>query len=138
MSSRTLSPKKTYKLPRFRTDPLPRRFRKWFYLLRGKVRRYYLCHFRMGYVRYLQSFRRGACARCGRCCTLLCQCPFAIEDNQCTIYERRPRQCREFPIDPRDLRERAFRCGYWFVYGPPPWDGHSPTETPPAARNDSP
>ena len=83
-------------------------------LLWGKVRRFWLAHFRPGYVRRQASRRRGRCARCGGCCSLGLRCPWLSGTNHCTIYERRPIQCRLFPIDERDLRD-APTCPLRFV-----------------------
>jgi len=99
----------------------------------GKARRYYLSHFRPGYVRRMRALRRGECRRCGQCCSLFFRCPFLQEGNQCTIYERRFQQCRDFPIDERDISGPHIACGFRF-------DGRagagttSDPETPPARR----
>jgi len=81
----------------------------------AKVRRFYLAAFRKKYVEQMREFRRGECRRCGMCCTFMIRCPFLEGENQCTIYEKRPRQCRLFPIEPRDLRGRFSACGHYFV-----------------------
>jgi len=81
----------------------------------GKVRRYYLCKFRKGYVERMLMLRRGACRRCGACCSIMFRCPHLEGGNQCKVYERRARQCRAFPIDERDLRGRFSSCGFYFV-----------------------
>ena len=62
--------------------------------------------------------RRGACLRCGRCCAMGFRCPalrgMVGESTWCALpRRRRPRQCRDFPHSPADLREA--RChGYSF------------------------
>ena len=71
----------------------------------GVVRRFWLVHFRPGYVRSQLEKRRGECARCGDCCLIVCRCPFLKGVNECTIYDKRSLQCRKFPIDERDLRD---------------------------------
>ena len=94
------------------------------YLLWGKVRRWYLVHFRPGYVRAALARRRGQCDHSGACCQLAHVCPLHGPDAHgapgCTIYARRPANCRVFPIDERDLRDRDVvmpdhPCGFYFV-----------------------
>ncbi len=91
---------------------------------RGKVRRWWLIHFRPGYVKKALARRRGECTRLGTCCHLGYRCFFLKHDENacamCSIYEKRPQNCRIFPLDERDLRERDFLmpdhpCGYYFV-----------------------
>jgi hypothetical protein len=89
----------------------------------GKVRRFYLAHFRPGYVRESLARRRGHCDRTGACCRLMFTCPLLDarpEPVRCTIHSIKPRVCRLFPIDERDLRDRdivspALPCGFSFV-----------------------
>jgi len=81
----------------------------------GKLRRYYLSHYRKRYVQKMLAFRRGECARCGTCCSIMIRCPHLEGDNRCKIYDRRYVQCRMFPIDPRDLRGRLSSCGHYFA-----------------------
>ena len=86
----------------------------------GKVRRMYLATFFPGYVERMKAGAQGECARTGACCKLLYVCPHLDEtgpEASCTIYEERPRNCRVFPIDWRDIRDRDLvspgdRCGY--------------------------
>ncbi|MBI3620935.1 MAG: hypothetical protein HY208_01925 [Nitrospirae bacterium] len=85
------------------------------------------------YIQDQQQLREGECVRCGRCCRLVFRCPFlgGTEENPtCLIYERgRPFQCAAFPIDPRDLADVDFQCGYHFAA-----PGEAPiTPTPPLA-----
>ena len=80
----------------------------------GKLRRWYLVHFRPSYVKRMQALRRGECRRCGACCSIAFRCPHLANGNHCTIYEHRYMQCRLFPIDERDLRGRFRGCGFWF------------------------
>jgi hypothetical protein len=90
--------------------------------MRGKLRRIYLVYARPGYVREQEARRKGECARCGACCVLAFRCPFydaAAEPPSCRIHERRPRVCRCFAIDERDIRDRdrvlpERRCGFSF------------------------
>jgi len=91
-------------------------------LVWGKLRRTYLCFVRKDYVRQGHAHRHGECRRCGRCCLMLYRCPFYhLEDGlpACRIHETKPRVCRIFPIDERDLRDRDtvannIPCGYFF------------------------
>ncbi len=76
----------------------------------GKIRRFYLGHFRPGYVESKISLRRGECLRCGTCCALLYACP-ELEDlpdgnTRCRIHEKRPKNCSIFPVDQADLKDR--------------------------------
>jgi len=85
----------------------------------GKLRRLYLIAFRPGYVRRQTRRRSGKCKRCGACCRLLHRCMFLSRHNRCLIYgEKRPPNCRFFPIDWRDLRDVRGVCG--FEFGSPP------------------
>jgi phosphatidylserine decarboxylase len=58
--------------------------------------------------------REGDCRRCGTCCHFVYRCPFLL-DNTCLIYEKRPKQCREFPVLSQDLRGLENVCGYCVV-----------------------
>ena len=76
----------------------------------GKLRRLYLGHFRPGYVESKTNLRRGKCLRCGTCCKLLYLCP-ELEDladgtTRCRIHEKRPKNCRIFPVNQADLNDR--------------------------------
>ena len=79
----------------------------------GKVRRYYLTHFRPHYAQKQTEKRLGVCRRCGACCRIVLQCPFLKDDNHCTIYGHRPLQCRGFPINEKDLLSVP-NCGFRF------------------------
>jgi hypothetical protein len=100
----------------------PSSTRAFFILVWGKLRRAYLCFFRMDYVRQGHTHRHGECRRCGRCCFMVFRCPFYYMDGgipACRIHETKPRVCRLFPIDERDLRDRDLvapdiPCGYGF------------------------
>lgn len=81
----------------------------------SKLRRFCLVHFRSKYVERMRKLRRGECRRCGTCCTFMLRCRSLEGDNRCRVYEKRPLQCRLFPIDPRDLRGRFSACGYYFI-----------------------
>jgi Fe-S-cluster containining protein len=89
----------------------------------GKVRRFTNGKLRRGHVRRLLRRRRGECVRCGACCKLLFECPMleTHEDGStsCRIHQRRPENCRIFPVDERCLAERnallpETPCGYHF------------------------
>jgi len=91
-------------------------------LARGKIRRFWLVHFRPRYVETSLARRRGECERTGACCNLLFACPlYAVEPlPACRIHRHKPRVCRIFPIDERDLRDRDIispdrPCGYSFA-----------------------
>ncbi|NQT52430.1 hypothetical protein HQ576_10285 [bacterium] len=97
---------------------LGQRARLWW----GKARRYYLGRLRPGYVKRQHERRRGECARCGACCQLGIYC-WSLQNHQpvaeCKRHTSRPMNCRIFPIDERDLRDRDLivsdvRCGYSF------------------------
>ncbi|MHC4883561.1 MAG: hypothetical protein ACYTGH_00600 [Planctomycetota bacterium] len=90
----------------------------------GKVRRFTYGRLRRDALRRKMSRRRGECRRCGACCHLLFKCPMLVvhEDGRtsCRIHNRRPDNCRFFPLDPRDVHERDIQmpcstCGYHFV-----------------------
>lgn len=84
----------------------------------GKLRRFWLVHFRRGYVQRQIFVRQGACRQCGSCCNLLFTCPMLTKQARCLIYGTcRPQACKVFPIDQRDIDEVKFcgaRCGYRF------------------------
>ncbi len=81
----------------------------------GKLRRLYLAKLRRGYIERMKRYRRGECRRCGSCCAVMFRCPHLEDDNHCSIYVKRYRQCDDFPIDHRDLRYREETCGHYFV-----------------------
>ncbi len=84
----------------------------------GKLRRFWLVHFRKEYVRSQLQNRRGDCYRCGACCSLLFTCPMLTKTGKCFIYGScRSQVCKVFPIDQRDINEvylNNCRCGYRF------------------------
>lgn len=90
-------------------------------LLWGVFRRMFLHLFRPRYVRKRLSQRLGECQRCGVCCQLGWQCRYLLADDcgsSCRLYaQRRPPNCRTFPIDHRDLADRDLispntSCGF--------------------------
>jgi len=84
----------------------------------GKLRRFWLVHFRKGYVERQISVRQGDCHQCGTCCNLLFTCPMLTKQRRCLVYGTcRPQACKVFPIDQRDIDEVNFcsgHCGYRF------------------------
>jgi hypothetical protein len=98
---------------------------KFVTLTRGKVRRFFYAHTRRGrdHIDRMKRRRRGECRRCGACCRLVYRCPFLRMDGDlavCTVHQRRPQNCRIFPVDRLDLEDRdlvdpARPCGFWFV-----------------------
>ena len=87
----------------------------------GKLRRFFLVHFRRNYVQVQLSTRQGKCRQCGTCCNLLFTCPSLTNDGNCVVYGIcRPQACKVFPIDSRDIDEAeacGIRCGYDFSPG---------------------
>lgn len=92
-------------------------------LLWGRPRRLWLNVFRPGYVRASLARRRGECRRCGACCQMGARCRHLAYDGElavCKRYERwRTANCRNFPIDERDIADRDLvaphtPCGYHF------------------------
>ena len=89
----------------------------------GKLRRFYLGHFRKEYVRQSLARRVGHCNRTGACCRLMFTCPLLDQRSEpvrCSIHEIKPRNCDLFPIDERDLRDRDIiapdsPCGFSFL-----------------------
>lgn len=110
-------------------------------LIWGKVRRYYLITFRRAYVNASLARRTGECNRVGACCKLLYVCPFLDESSgepRCRNYNRRPGNCRIFPIDERDIAERdlvspCVSCGFSFMPAPASTPA-PPAHHPPARR----
>jgi hypothetical protein len=82
----------------------------------GKLRRYYLSHFRRAYVESMRRRRRGSCRQCASCCAVMFKCPY-LKGNKCQVYEDRFEQCIDFPIDERDLVFREKICHFWFEKG---------------------
>jgi len=84
----------------------------------GKLRRFWLVHFRKEYVQHQLLVRKGDCQHCGACCNMLFTCPMLAKQGKCFVYGfYRPRSCRVFPIDQRDLAEVSLcggHCGYRF------------------------
>ena len=90
----------------------------------GKLRRLYLTTFRPRKVERMLRLRRGECGRCGVCCKLCYTCPYLEESNvsTCLVHYKRHRNCRSFPLNERDLRDRDrvspdTECGYRFLNG---------------------
>lgn len=85
----------------------------------GKVRRFVNANFRKDEVAASVAQRRGECNRCGACCEILFKCPFlkkhADGSSTCGVYDKRPDQCRLYPIEPRDLKEVRGICSFYFI-----------------------
>ena len=101
----------------------------------GKTRRYYLVHFRPRYVADSIGRRGGSCHRNGACCNLLFTClAFAPKPlPTCRVNQYKPKVCRIFPIDERDLKDRDIispDVPSGFSFSPP---GQSPAGTLPNA-----
>jgi Fe-S-cluster containining protein len=78
---------------------------------------------RPGLVKSKARRRMGECIRCGACCKLIFKCPalYYLPDGTagCRYHQIKPRMCRVFPIDERDLADRDLvmperACGYYF------------------------
>jgi len=84
----------------------------------GKVRRLFAVHFRKGYVRGQLDIRKGECHQCGTCCNFSLSCPLLTRDRLCLVYGKcRPKACRLFPLDEKDLADVTAcggTCGYRF------------------------
>ena len=74
-------------------------------------------------IRRGHARRTGECVRCGACCRLLYRCQFLVTDRDgatsCRIHDRRPPNCRIFPVNEADLLDRDgvlphLPCGYSF------------------------
>ena len=89
-----------------------------YYQLKAKLRRFFIIHFRPGYLKKQHQMRRGHCRQCGLCCSLFVRCPFFTSDHLCRVYGKcRPKVCKVYPIDQRDIDEIAAlggQCGYSF------------------------
>jgi hypothetical protein len=89
----------------------------------GKLRRYFRVRIYTAKNEELLSLRQGECTRCGACCKILFQCPFLVEEPAndagdaytCAIYGKHFKNCRIFPIVPKDLLEVEEECGYTFA-----------------------
>ena len=84
----------------------------------GKLRRFWLVHFRKEYVHGQLLAREGDCRQCGMCCNLLFTCPMLTKKRRCLVYGScRPQACKVFPIDQGDIDEVNLcggHCGYRF------------------------
>jgi len=99
-------------------------FRDQIILFWGKVRRFYYHTCRPDYIARNHLRRRGECTRCGICCLMGSTCLHYSEDGDgqalCLRHPVRPRNCRIFPVDEADLRDRDILapdtpCGYSFI-----------------------
>jgi len=83
----------------------------------GKARRFFAVHFRKGYVARQLRNRQGGCRQCGTCCHFTIACPMLTREHSCRVYGKcRPKACRVFPIDQKDIDDVA-RCGGVCGYG---------------------
>ena len=83
----------------------------------GKVRRLFAVHFRKGYVARQLRNRQGDCRQCGTCCHFTLACPMLTRDHLCRVYGKcRPKACRVFPLDQKDINDVA-QCGGVCGYG---------------------
>jgi len=84
----------------------------------GKLRRFWIVHFRKEYVHRQLPVRKGKCHQCGTCCNLLFTCPMLKKQGRCFVYGScRSQTCMVFPIDQRDIDEVKLcgvQCGYCF------------------------
>lgn len=117
--AKILSPRRDYNFWGTATLIAPL-FRNSMFMLHawGKLRRFVLVHFRKEYMQQQLATRKGACSQCGFCCNLLFTCPLLTKKNECIVYGRcRPRACKAFPIDQRDIDEVKLSnatCGFYF------------------------
>ena len=88
----------------------------------GKIRRLVAVHRRTSYLARQLRSRQGDCRQCGTCCNFSLACPMLTKDKLCLGYDRfRPKACRVFPIDQKDIDDVAAcggLCGYWFATPP--------------------
>ena len=89
-------------------------------LLKGKLRRQFLVHFRLSGFNSAFTGRQGECLQCANCCRFVFRCPFLSVAGRCVIYNTkfRPKVCIHFPLgrsDLEDVRIASGRtCGYRF------------------------
>lgn len=90
----------------------------------GKIRRLYYSTLGRSYLKKSLARRRGECIHCGACCQLAHYCPLLKYDSEgksyCRGYSTRPANCRSFPIDEADIKDRNIimpntPCGYYFL-----------------------
>ena len=89
----------------------------------GKVRRFWYGIFCRDYIVRASERRSGECRRCGASCKLMIYCPSlneCVDPNECVRHTTRPKNCRIFPVDEADLRDRDLvmpdqPCGFAFA-----------------------
>ena len=94
-----------------------------FYLVLGKLVRFFVVFFRPEYVKRQLALRRGYCNRCGACCEIGFKCMFLEkkgEMSRCRIYGFRFSQCALFPMNPFDLKSVKDVCSFHFEKEPQP------------------
>ncbi|MBF0483044.1 MAG: hypothetical protein HQK81_05185 [Desulfovibrionaceae bacterium] len=87
-------------------------------ILFGKIRRFFSVHCRKARLDRQLRARQGDCHQCGTCCNFSIACPMLTKDKLCRVYGSfRPKACRVFPIDQKDIDDVAAcggACGYRF------------------------
>jgi len=71
----------------------------------------------------MQVYRVGECNNCGACCYftfpngrgVICPNYSTKSDLHCTIYDKRPQACRDFPANPESLQWVKKWCSIQFV-----------------------
>lgn len=85
----------------------------------GKIRRFFIVHFRKTYMTRQLQHRQGDCHQCGTCCHFSIACPLLTTDKLCRVYGKcRPKACKVFPIDQHDIDDVTAcggACGYRFT-----------------------
>ncbi len=74
---------------------------------RGRLRRFFIIHFRKGYVAQQLARRSGSCQMCGRCCCFR-RCPFIVREGEChkcILHPYKPGNCTTYPIDRKDIED---------------------------------
>jgi len=95
------------------------------FLWSGVIRRFLIYIFCNNFIINNASKRNGKCLQCGACCKLAFKrCPYLVFDtdgkSSCMKYYKcRMPNCKSFPIDYRDIKERDIisenPCGYYFL-----------------------
>ena len=89
----------------------------------GKVRRFGMYCFNRKAIQRGHARRIGQCLQCGACCRLLYSCQSLVRNEDgstsCRIHDRRPPNCRKFPVNEADLLDRDgvlpdTPCGFSF------------------------
>ena len=76
------------------------------------IRRLLYWHFRRDYVLKSLAKRKGKCSMHGCCSEAGCK---YLKDNKCTIYDKRPINCRIYPFDKKDMYNSVgYKCEYYW------------------------